>query len=127
MTISTFYFFLCIVSLLEYICRRLGPQYQILHVQILPGDTSLCLETNKTIKQTFLAKVKKWKTGFYYIAKGSNIPIVPCGLDFKKRTLFIAEKFYPGDDIENDMNSLISYFRRFEGKHKKEIPDFKLN
>ena len=71
--------------------------------------------------------VKKWKTGFYYIAKGSNIPIVPCGLDFKKRTLFIAEKFYPGDDIENDMNSLISYFRKFEGKHKKEIPDFKLN
>ena len=48
--------------------------------------------------------VKKWKTGFYYIAKGSNIPIVPCGLDFKRRTLYIAEEFYPGDDIESDMN-----------------------
>ena len=71
--------------------------------------------------------VKKWKTGFYYIAKGSNIPIVPCGLDFKKRTLFIAEKFYPGDSIENDLNSLISYFRKFEGKHPKEIPNYKLN
>ena len=46
-------------------------------------------------------------------------------LDFKKRTLFIDEKFYPGDNIENDMKSLISYFRKFEGKHKKEIPDFK--
>ena len=32
--------------------------------------------------------VKKWKTGFYYIAKGSNIPIVPCGLDFKKKNAF---------------------------------------
>ena len=31
----------------------------------------------------------------------------------------------PGDSIENDMNSLISYFRKFEGKHKKEVPDFK--
>ena len=67
-----------------------------------------------------------WKTGFYYIAKGSDIPIVPCGLDFKRRTLFIAEEFYPGDDIENDMNSLINYFRKFEGKNPKEIPDFKL-
>ena len=52
---------------------------------------------------------------------------MPCGLDFKKRTLFIAEKFNPGDNIEKDMKSLISYFRKFEGKHKKEIPDYKLN
>ena len=73
------------------------------------------------------AVVKKWKTGFYYIAKGSNIPIVPCGLDFKKKTLFIAEKFYAGDNIQNDMNSLIRYMRKFEGKYPKEIPDFKLN
>ena len=43
------------------------------------------------------------------------------------KTLFIAEEFYTGDDIESDMNSLISYFRKFEGKHPKEIPDFKLN
>ena len=32
------------------------------------------------------AQLKNGKQA-YYISKGSNIPIVPCGLDFKERTL----------------------------------------
>ena len=53
--------------------------------------------------------VKKWKTGFYYIAKGSNIPIVPCGLDFKKRTLFIAEMFFSVQSFGSKLFSLAAF------------------
>ncbi len=68
--------------------------------------------------------VTKWKTGFYYIAKGAKIPIVLTGLDFKKRTLFISNAIYPGNDIKKDMNLIIDFFRGIDGKHPKEIPNF---
>ena len=72
-------------------------------------------------------KVDKWKTGFYYIAQKANVPIVIVGINYKKKEIGIIDKLFPTNNIENDMNSLINYFRKFEGKHKKEIPDFKLN
>ena len=32
-------------------------------------------------------KVEKWKTGFYYIAKGANVPIVMATLDFENKKI----------------------------------------
>ena len=34
-------------------------------------------------------KVKKWKTGFYYIALESRVPILLAGLDYKKKEIGI--------------------------------------
>jgi len=47
-------------------------------------------------------KVEKWKTGFYYIAKGAKVPI--------------AEPFYPTDDMEADFKYFHQYFDGVEGK-----------
>ena len=37
-------------------------------------------------------KVEKWKTGFYYIAKGASVPIVMATLDFGKKQIKMVQE-----------------------------------
>lgn len=62
-------------------------------------------------------KVDKLKTGFYHIAKGANIPIIPCSLDYEKGVLIFAPPFYPTDDQEADFKFLDDFYRQSKGKN----------
>ena len=61
-------------------------------------------------------KVDKWKTGFYYIAKGSNVPIVMATLDFKNKQVKISEPYYTTDDKEKDFEYFKSFYKDVQGK-----------
>ncbi|AUC81605.1 1-acyl-sn-glycerol-3-phosphate acyltransferase [Lacinutrix sp. Bg11-31] len=61
-------------------------------------------------------KVEKWRTGFYYIAKAANVPIIMFTLDFKNKTNTISEPFYPTDDIEADFKYMHSFYKGVIGK-----------
>lgn len=61
-------------------------------------------------------KVTKWKTGFYYIAKGANVPIVMAALDFKNKEVKISEPYYLTNNMEQDFNFFYNYFKGVEGK-----------
>jgi 1-acyl-sn-glycerol-3-phosphate acyltransferase len=61
-------------------------------------------------------KVEKLKTGFYYIAKGAGIPILPVGFDFPTKRIVIGELLYPSGNIEADMDILIHFYRKIRGK-----------
>ena len=69
-------------------------------------------------------KVTRWKTGFYHIAKKAQVPIVPIGFDFGRKTIVITEPLNPGDNMVEDMNRLMTFFRTIRGKKPKVIPDF---
>jgi 1-acyl-sn-glycerol-3-phosphate acyltransferase len=62
-------------------------------------------------------KVDKLRTGFYYIAKGANIPIVPVGFDFGHKQIIISNPFWPSNDVEGDMNVLLAFYRKCKGKN----------
>ncbi|WP_405604612.1 1-acyl-sn-glycerol-3-phosphate acyltransferase [Polaribacter sp. Asnod1-A03] len=62
-------------------------------------------------------KVDKWKTGFYYIAKGANVPIVMATLDFENKKVKISEPFYPTENKDKDFKVLRSFFKNVKGKH----------
>ncbi len=62
-------------------------------------------------------KVAKWRTGFYYIAKGAKVPIVMIALDFKNKQLILSEPYDITDDMEADFKYFHSYFDGIEGKH----------
>lgn len=62
-------------------------------------------------------KVDRLKTGFYYISKKAGVPIIPCGFDFEKREVVIGQPMYPTDDMEKDMASLLSFYRKIKGKN----------
>lgn len=62
-------------------------------------------------------KVKNWKTGFYYIAKGANVPIVMAALDFKNKKVKLSLPFYPTDNKDNDFKFFRDYFANVKGKN----------
>ena len=66
-------------------------------------------------------KVDTWKTGFYYISKGANVPILSAALDFENKTLIIKdEQFFTTDDKDADMAHLKSFYNGIKGK----IPEY---
>lgn len=62
-------------------------------------------------------KVSKLRTGFYYIAKGAKVPIVPVGFDFEKKAVIVSEPFFPSDNTEADMETLLRFYRSVKGKN----------
>ncbi|TYB73175.1 1-acyl-sn-glycerol-3-phosphate acyltransferase [Bizionia myxarmorum] len=61
-------------------------------------------------------KVNEWRTGFYYIAKAANVPIIMFTLDFKNKQNNISEPFYPTDNLEADFEFMKAFFKGVEGK-----------
>lgn len=61
-------------------------------------------------------KVEKWKTGFYYIAKGAKVPIVLATLDFGQKQVKVSEPYYPTDDKEKDFAYFHSFYEGVKGK-----------
>lgn len=64
-------------------------------------------------------KVKDWKTGFYYIAKEANVPIIMFTLDFKNKQNKVSEPFYLTDDVETDMKHIRKFYKDVVGKIPK--------
>jgi 1-acyl-sn-glycerol-3-phosphate acyltransferase len=67
-------------------------------------------------------KVQKLKTGFYYIAKGANIPIIPVGFDYEQKQVVVGEPLYPGQ-MEEDFQALYQFYKSIKGKN----PELGLN
>lgn len=62
-------------------------------------------------------KVEKLRTGFYYIAKGAKVPIVPVGFDFAKKEVIIREPLFTTDNMEKDMETLLQFYRSVKGRN----------
>ncbi|MFD0962451.1 1-acyl-sn-glycerol-3-phosphate acyltransferase [Pseudofulvibacter geojedonensis] len=65
-------------------------------------------------------KVEKWKTGFYYIAKEAQVPIVMVAFDFGKKQHKISAPFYPTDNVEADFEFMYSFFEGVVGR----VPEY---
>lgn len=61
-------------------------------------------------------KVEHWKTGFYYIAKTANVPIIMFTLDFKNKQNHVSEPFYPTDDVDADFAFMKAFYKGVVGK-----------
>lgn len=61
-------------------------------------------------------KVKDWKSGFYYIAKKANIPIIPVAFDFENKKIIFNQPFYCSDSFENDYQFLKNIYHTIKGK-----------
>ncbi len=61
-------------------------------------------------------KVEKWRTGFYYIAKGANVPVIMITLDFKDKQIKISQPYATTDNMEADFQHFHQYFDGIVGK-----------
>ncbi len=61
------------------------------------------------------ARTDGWKTGFYYIAHGADVPILMAYLDWKKKEAGFGPLLYPSGDIEADFEILREFYDGKEG------------
>jgi 1-acyl-sn-glycerol-3-phosphate acyltransferase len=64
--------------------------------------------------------VARWKTGFYHIARGAEVPIVPVFLDYSRRVLGVGPLFVPTGDVDADIASLKSFYEGIAGKKERD-------
>jgi 1-acyl-sn-glycerol-3-phosphate acyltransferase len=64
-------------------------------------------------------KANYWKTGFYHIANGANVPIVMGFIDYARKEGGIGPTMIPTGDIEFDMQKIRLFYDNLTGK----IPD----
>lgn len=70
--------------------------------------------------------VRRWKTGFYYIAQASDVPILMTWLDYKDKIMGIRGLFEVSGNIETDLHAIQSFYKAEWAKHPEkfyEIPD----
>lgn len=56
-------------------------------------------------------KVADWKTGFYHVAKGANVPILPVAFDYSRKKIIFFPAFTPTGDAKRDIEFLKALFQ----------------
>ena len=87
----------------------------------LVGDAAMLFQTHEKFAialspEGTRSKVEKLRTGFYFIARQSQVPIVMVGLDYDKKTLVFGEAFMP-TDLERDFNRIYQFYSSVQAKH----------
>jgi 1-acyl-sn-glycerol-3-phosphate acyltransferase len=63
------------------------------------------------------AYVQKWRTGFYHIAVGANVPIVLGFLDFSKKQGGYLKSYLPTGDLDSDLAIIKAQYQGINGKY----------
>ena len=68
-------------------------------------------------------RTRRWKTGFYYIALGADVPIVLGFIDYGLKNVGFGPTLVPSGDIEADMKIIRGFYEGKEGKHPDKFVD----
>ena len=66
-------------------------------------------------------KLNKWKTGFYYVAKGANIPILMVGLDYKNKKIIVSNPYVLTENIKHDFLHFHEFYKDIQGKFPEKF------
>ena len=60
-------------------------------------------------------RTARWRTGFYHIAIGADVPIIPVALDFENRTIAIGQPVKMTGEEDADLTQLGEFFADVKG------------
>ncbi len=67
------------------------------------------------------SKARYWKTGFYHIAVGAQVPIVMAYLDYGQKRGGLGPVFQPTGNIDADMADIKAFYAPFKGKNADQF------
>jgi 1-acyl-sn-glycerol-3-phosphate acyltransferase len=67
------------------------------------------------------SKNRYWKTGFYYIAVGAQVPIIMAYMDYDKKISGLGPVFLPTGDVEADIAAIKAFYAPFKGKNADQF------
>lgn len=82
-------------------------------IEVLGKADRLCLAV--PAKGT-RARAPYWKSGFYHIARGANVPIALARLDFKRKRSGIGAFIMPTGDVRADMDQIRAFYATVTAK-----------
>jgi 1-acyl-sn-glycerol-3-phosphate acyltransferase len=65
-------------------------------------------------------KLPAWRTGFYWVAQGAQVPIVPVSFDYTARCITIYDAVMPTGDVERDLRVLQAHFRAAMARYPEQ-------
>ena len=72
------------------------------------------------------ARVNFWKSGFYHIAKGANVPILPTFLDYSNKRGGFGVPIITTNNLLSDMQKIRDFYAPFKGKFRSNSGPVKL-
>ena len=66
--------------------------------------------------------VARWRSGFYHIARGANVPIVPVALHWPTRALVVGPPVAPTERMEADLAALGAFYAPWRGRRGEPTP-----
>ena len=110
---------------------------QLMHwIGVIPIDRSnkgsvlqASIDKFKTGKPLFLGLspegtrdyTEKWKTGFYYLAMGAGVPILPVALDYNTKEIRFMSLVYPTGNMEADLPKIYAQYRGVIPRHPERL------
>ena len=67
------------------------------------------------------SKTRDWKTGFYYIAREAQVPIVMAYMDYERKVSGLGPLFEPTGDVAADMAAIKAFYAPFKGKNAAQF------
>ncbi|MGB8645816.1 MAG: 1-acyl-sn-glycerol-3-phosphate acyltransferase [Anaerolineae bacterium] len=71
-------------------------------------------------------KTRYWKTGFYYMALGANVPMSFGYADYPRRIVGFGPTLTPSGDIQADMEIIRAFYRNIVARHPECQSDMEL-
>lgn len=66
--------------------------------------------------------VKKWKSGFWHIARRARVPILMLYFHYPEKRIGIGPVYEPTPDLEADMAHIREFYRPWMGKRRGTLP-----
>ncbi|RZU02977.1 lysophospholipid acyltransferase family protein [Rivibacter subsaxonicus] len=67
------------------------------------------------------SKTNYWKTGFYWIAVGAEVPIVMAYIDYGRKVAGLGPVLVPTGEVEHDMQVVKDFYSTIRGKNARQF------
>jgi 1-acyl-sn-glycerol-3-phosphate acyltransferase len=64
--------------------------------------------------------VREWRTGFYHIAMGANVPILLVAFDYGRKVVEIGRLITPSGDLDADLAEIQAYYRNITPRYPRD-------
>lgn len=64
---------------------------------------------------------ESWKSGFYYLAVGAGVPILPVAMDYKTKEIRFMSLVYPSGDIDADLPKIYAQYQGVIPRHPERL------
>ena len=81
-----------------------------------PDELALVVTAEGTRSRT-----ERWRSGFYHVARGANVPILLGYLDYANREAGVGRVIEPSGDFESDMKEIMEFYRGMTPRHPERF------